>query len=245
MPVQFPGLIPHTRWYRKAGAYGFGFPRGRAVARRVGLTYKIKLLYPPRLWPKLPYTLGGQSSRQLIRRTGRFIQDLEAEGLLTGVGHDLTLMARELGRDLRDFRDDCRKIFLTGDVDRAEQLAIKRCKEIFGAEHVNVQAHSGTQANMAVFFSCLELGDTILAMDLACGGHLTHGHPLNFSGKFFKVATYGVNHNSEMLDYDEILTKAKTNNPKLILAGASAYPREIDYEANSEKNCLARGFLRN
>jgi len=122
VPVQFPGLIPGTRWDRKASAYGFGFPAGRANARRVGLTYKIKLLYPPRLWPKLPYTLAGQSSRQLIRRTGEFIRHLEAEGLTTGVGHDLALMARELNEPLRGFRDECRKIFLSGDVDRAQDL---------------------------------------------------------------------------------------------------------------------------
>ena len=122
VPVQFPGLIPGTRWYRRAREYGFDFPRGRAHARRVGLTYKIKLLYPPRLWPKLPYALHGRSSSQLIRQTQQFVCRIEAEGLTTGVGHDLTLMARELGRDVRAFRDECRRIFLTGDVDRAEQL---------------------------------------------------------------------------------------------------------------------------
>jgi len=122
VPVQFPGLIPGTRWQRRAGRYGFSFPRGRAHARRVGLTYKIKLLYPPRFWPKLPYALHGQTSRQLARRTGDLIRCIEAEGITTGMGHDLTLMARELGRGIGEFRDECRAVFLTGDVDRAEGI---------------------------------------------------------------------------------------------------------------------------
>jgi glycine hydroxymethyltransferase len=115
-------------------------------------------------------------------------------------------------------------------VDQAEQLAIKRAKQLFGAEHVNVQAHSGTQANMAVYFTALNLGDTILAMDLAAGGHLTHGHPHNFSGMFYKVIGYGVDRKTEMLDYDNILYLAKKYKPKMIVAGASAYPRKIDFK---------------
>src|SRR3989339_1982313 len=115
-------------------------------------------------------------------------------------------------------------------VDQAEGLAIERAKELFKAEHVNVQAHSGSQANMAVYFSCLNVGDTIMALDLACGGHLTHGHPHNFSGKFFKVVSYGVHRETEKLDYDQILTLAKEYRPRLILAGASAYPRIIDFK---------------
>ena len=115
-------------------------------------------------------------------------------------------------------------------VDQTEQLAIKRAKELFGAEHVNVQAHSGTQANMAVYFTALNLGDTILAMDLAAGGHLTHGHPHNFSGMFYKVIGYGVDRKTEVLDYDNILYLAKKYKPKMIVAGASAYPRKIDFK---------------
>ena len=115
-------------------------------------------------------------------------------------------------------------------VDEAEALAIERAQELFKAEHVNVQAHSGSQANMAVYFSCLNVGDTIMALDLACGGHLTHGHPHNFSGKFFKVVSYGVHRETEKLDYDQILTLAKEYRPRLILAGASAYPRIIDFK---------------
>jgi len=115
-------------------------------------------------------------------------------------------------------------------VDTAEALAITRVKKLFGAEHVNVQAHSGTQANMAVYFAALKFGDTILAMDLACGGHLTHGHPHNFSGMFYKVVTYGVDRKTEVLDYGKILDLAKRHKPKLILAGASAYSRKIDFK---------------
>lgn len=115
-------------------------------------------------------------------------------------------------------------------IDEVEKIAIQRAKEIFGGEHVNVQPHSGTQANMAVMFSVLKPKDKILAMDLSCGGHLSHGHPLNFSGKFFNVFTYGVNRKTETLDYDEILSIAKRCRPKLIICGASAYPRIIDFK---------------
>ncbi|MCU0651521.1 MAG: serine hydroxymethyltransferase [Candidatus Omnitrophica bacterium] len=115
-------------------------------------------------------------------------------------------------------------------VDAAESLAIERAKKLFGAEHVNVQAHSGTQANMAVYFAALNLGDTILALDLACGGHLSHGHAHNFSGMFYNVVAYGVDKKTEMLDYDHIAVLAKQNKPKLILAGASAYPRKLDFK---------------
>jgi len=115
-------------------------------------------------------------------------------------------------------------------VDMAEQLAIDRAKKLFGAEHVNVQPHSGSQANMAVYFALLKPGDTVLAMDLACGGHLTHGHPHNFSGMFYKIIPYGVSAKTEQLDYDEILSLAKKHRPQMILAGASAYSRIIDFK---------------
>ena len=115
-------------------------------------------------------------------------------------------------------------------VDIAESLAIERAKAIFGAEHANVQPHSGSQANMAVYFAAIQPGDTVLAMDLAAGGHLTHGHPHNFSGRFFKMVGYGVDKKTESLDYDAILELAKIHKPKMILAGASAYPRIIDFK---------------
>jgi len=115
-------------------------------------------------------------------------------------------------------------------VDVVEQLAVERAKKLFGAEHANVQPHSGSQANMAVYFALLKPGDTVLAMDLACGGHLTHGHPHNFSGMFYKIVPYGVSHKTEQLDYDEILSLAKKHRPQMILAGASAYSRIIDFK---------------
>lgn len=115
-------------------------------------------------------------------------------------------------------------------MDEVERLAVERAKKIFGAEHVNVQSHSGSQANMAVFFAVLEIGDKVLAMDLSAGGHLTHGHKLNYSGKYFQVIGYGVNRETEMIDYDEVERLAIEHKPKLILCGASAYSRIIDFK---------------
>src|SRR6266851_957311 len=106
-------------------------------------------------------------------------------------------------------------------VDVAESLAIARAKQLFGAEHVNVQPHSGAQANMAVYMAVLKPGDTILGMNLAHGGHLTHGHPLNFSGKYFTIVPYGVKKDDERIDYDELGRLARDHKPKLIVAGAS------------------------
>lgn len=115
-------------------------------------------------------------------------------------------------------------------VDVVEDIAIARAKKLFGAEHVNVQPHAGTPANMAVYLAALNAGDTILAMDLACGGHLSHGNPHNFSGKFYRIVSYGVNRKTEMLDYDEITALANKHRPRMIIAGASAYPRFIDFK---------------
>ena len=114
-------------------------------------------------------------------------------------------------------------------VDVAESLAIERAKALFGAEHANVQPHSGAQANMAVYFAMLEPGDTVLAMNLSHGGHLTHGHPKNFSGRLFKIVPYGVSQKDERIDYDEVTALAKEHKPKMILAGYSAYPRTLDF----------------
>lgn len=116
-------------------------------------------------------------------------------------------------------------------VDAVEKLALERLKLLFGAEYANVQPHSGTQANMAVFFAVLNPGDSILSMNLAHGGHLSHGSPVNFSGKLYKVVHYGVSKETETLDYEEIRRIALAERPKLIIAGASAYPRIIDFEA--------------
>jgi glycine hydroxymethyltransferase len=114
-------------------------------------------------------------------------------------------------------------------VDVVESLAIERAKKLFDAEHANVQPHSGSQANMAVYFSVLKQGDTVMGMELSHGGHLTHGAPASFSGRFFKIVRYGVDPKTEMLDYDEIMKQARKCKPKMIIVGASAYPRIIDF----------------
>lgn len=115
-------------------------------------------------------------------------------------------------------------------VDAAENLAIERAKELFKAEHVNVQPHSGSQANMAVYFAMLKPGDTIMSMDLSHGGHLSHGSPVNFSGKLFNIVPYGVSRETKTIDYDELSELARKHKPKLIVSGASAYPRELDFK---------------
>ena len=105
-----------------------------------------------------------------------------------------------------------------------------RAKKLFGAEHVNVQPHSGSQANMAVYLTVLKPGDTVLGMNLSHGGHLTHGHPLNFSGKYYHIVPYGVRKDTEVIDYDDLASLAREHKPKLIVVGASAYPRIIDFD---------------
>jgi glycine hydroxymethyltransferase len=114
-------------------------------------------------------------------------------------------------------------------VDQAETLAIERAKELFGAPHVNVQPHSGTQANMVVYFSVLQPGDTIMGLDLAHGGHLTHGSPVNFSGRFFRVVHYGVHPETEQIDFAQVERLAREHKPKMIVVGGSAYPRTLDF----------------
>jgi glycine hydroxymethyltransferase len=120
------------------------------------------------------------------------------------------------------------------EVDKVERLAIERACKLFHAEHANVQPHSGASANMAVYFACLEPGDTILAMNLAHGGHLTHGMHLNFSGRLYKVIPYGVHRDDERIDMDQVAALAREHRPKLVVAGASAYPRAIDFSRFSE-----------
>src|SRR5213592_5142477 len=115
-------------------------------------------------------------------------------------------------------------------VDVAERAAIERAKTLFGADHVNVQPHSGAQANMSVYLTLMKPGDTVLGMNLAHGGHLTHGHPLNFSGKLYNIVPYGVRKDDERIDYEELERLAHEHKPKMIMVGASAYPRIIDFE---------------
>lgn len=128
-------------------------------------------------------------------------------------------------------------------IDIVETLAIERAKKLFGAEHVNVQPHSGSQANMAVYFSTLNKGDTILGMNLSHGGHLTHGSPVNFSGKFFNVVFYGVNKETETIDYEALQELAESHKPKMIVAGASAYPRIIDFKRFREIADSVKAYL--
>ena len=115
-------------------------------------------------------------------------------------------------------------------VDVVEQLAIDRAKQIFGADHANVQPHSGTQANITAYMSVMKPGDTLMGMELSQGGHLSHGHPLNFSGLYFKVVSYGVDRETERIDFDQVEKIAREHHPKVIMTGASAYSRIIDFE---------------
>jgi len=150
-------------------------------------------------------------------------ENLVSEAVLEAVGSVLTNKYAE-GYPGKRYYGGCEF------VDRAEQLAIDRAKQLFGAEHANVQAHSGTQANISVYMAALQPGDTVLGMNLAHGGHLTHGHPLNFSGKTYKFIAYGVRKDTETIDYDEIERLAAEHKPKMIVAGASAYSRIIEFE---------------
>src|SRR6266498_4025733 len=119
-------------------------------------------------------------------------------------------------------------------IDKIESVAIERAKTLFSAEHANVQPHCGSQANMAVYLTCLKPGDTILGMNLSHGGHLTHGHPLSFSGSEYKVVAYGVRAEDERIDYEALSALAREHKPKMIVAGASAYAREIDFSKFGE-----------
>jgi glycine hydroxymethyltransferase len=147
-----------------------------------------------------------------------------SEAVLEAVGSVLTNKYAE-GYPGRRYYGGCEY------VDVVEELAITRAKQLFGADHVNVQPHSGSQANMAVYFSTLAPGDTILAMNLSHGGHLTHGSPVNFSGRFFQIVPYGVGEGDHRIDYDQLRALARQHRPKMIVAGHSAYPRQLDFAA--------------
>jgi len=149
-------------------------------------------------------------------------ENFVSEAVLAAQGSVLTNKYAE-GYPARRWYGGCKYI------DVAEELAVERAKKLFKAEHVNVQPHSGSQANMAVYFALLKPGDTVMALDLACGGHLTHGHTHNFSGMFYKIVPYGLSRKNEQIDYDELLELAKKYRPQMILAGASAYPRALDF----------------
>ena len=150
-------------------------------------------------------------------------ENFVSEAVLTAMGSVLTNKYAE-GYPGKRYYGGCEF------VDVVEEIARERARKIFGCEHVNVQPHSGSQANMAVYLAALNYGDTVLGMNLAHGGHLTHGHPLNFSGRSYKIVPYGVTRDTEVIDYDELERLANEHKPKLILCGASAYSRTIDFE---------------
>ena len=173
--------------------------------------------------PEISRAIAGEVERQT--RTIELIasENFVSEAVLEALGSVLTNKYAE-GLPGKRYYGGCEY------VDVAETLAIERAKKLFGADHANVQPHSGSQANQAVYVTVLKPGDTMLGMSLAHGGHLTHGHPLNFSGRLYKVVSYGVRKDSETIDYEELERLAAEHKPKLIVAGASAYPRVIDFE---------------
>ena len=173
--------------------------------------------------PEIAKMIGEESSRQQNKLELIASENFTSEAVMEAQGSVLTNKYAE-GYPGKRYYGGCEC------VDVIEQLAIDRAKELFGTGYANVQPHSGAQANMAVFFACLNLGDTVLGMDLSHGGHLTHGSPVNMSGKYFKIVPYGVSAETETIDYDELEKIAKASNPKMIIAGASAYPRIIDFE---------------
>lgn len=170
--------------------------------------------------------VGNAIEHEFIRETDGLeliaSENLVSEGVMLAMANPMTNKYAE-GYPSHRYYGGCSA------VDEVEELARERLKKLYGAEHVNVQPHSGAQANMAVFIALLTPGDTIMGMNLSEGGHLTHGSPVNFSGKYFKVVPYGVNGDG-FIDYDEVEKKANECKPKLIIAGASAYPRIIDFE---------------
>jgi len=177
------------------------------------------------------FTLDPEIARAILNETQRQNENLELIasenfvplGILEAVGSVLTNKYAE-GYPKKRYYGGCEFI------DVAEKLAMDRAKELFGADYANVQPHSGTQANMGVYLSVLDPGDTMFGMDLSHGGHLSHGHPLNFTGKLYNVVFYGVNKDTERIDYDRLAELARQHQPRLIMAGASAYPRVIDFD---------------
>ncbi|MDR2505298.1 MAG: serine hydroxymethyltransferase [Oscillospiraceae bacterium] len=185
--------------------------------------------------PELAEYLGLELKRQREHIELIASENFVSPAVLEAVGSTLTNKYAE-GYPGKRYYGGC------AEVDKAERLAIERAKKLFGAEHANVQPHSGAQANMAAYFAVLNHGDTILGMNLAHGGHLTHGSPVNFSGKLYNIVPYGVTETDNRIDYDEVERLAAEHRPKIIVCGASAYPRIIDFErlsAIAKKNgCL-------
>jgi glycine hydroxymethyltransferase len=173
--------------------------------------------------PEVAEAIAGETRRQAETLELIASENFVSEAVLEAVGSVFTNKYAE-GYPGRRYYGGCRY------VDVVEGLAIERAKKLFGADHANVQPHSGSQANMAVYMAMLKPGDKILGMDLAHGGHLTHGHPLNFSGMLYKVASYGVQPETERMDYDSVAQVAEREKPKMIVCGASAYSRVIHFD---------------
>jgi len=174
--------------------------------------------------PELAEAIRNETERQGRQLEMIASENFVSEAVLEALGTVLTNKYAE-GYPGRRYYGGCEF------VDVAESLAIARAKQLFGADHANVQPHSGAQANTAVYMAAVKPGDTILGMNLSHGGHLTHGHPLNFSGKYFSVVAYGVRQDDERIDYDELKRLAAEHQPKLVIVGASAYPRTLDFQA--------------
>jgi glycine hydroxymethyltransferase len=172
--------------------------------------------------PEIYRAIQGEIDRQEHTIVLIASENFVSEAVLTAAGSVMTNKYAE-GYPGKRYYNGC------GFVDIAEQLAIDRAKALFGCEHVNVQPHSGVQANVAVYLSVLSPGDTILSMNLSHGGHLSHGNPVNISGRLFNIVFYNVDKETERIDYDEVMRLAKENKPKMIVCGASSYPREIDF----------------
>ncbi len=183
----------------------------------------MTLKYIPGVDPEVAAAIDAELERQ--RGTIELIasENFVSPAVLEAAGTVLTNKYAE-GLPGKRYYGGCEK------VDIVEDLARERAKELFGAEHANVQPHAGAQANLAAFMAFMDPGDTVLGMDLAMGGHLTHGSPVNFSGKWFDVVPYGLDMETETIDYDELERLAREHRPKMIIAGASAYPRTIDFE---------------
>jgi len=177
-----------------------------------------------RVDPEIAEAIRNETRRQGEKLELIASENFVSEAVLEALGSVLTNKYAE-GYPGRRYYGGCEH------VDVAERLAIERAKQLFGADHANVQPHSGAQANMSVCMAVLKPGDTLLGMNLSHGGHLTHGHPLNFSGRLYDVAAYGVRKEDERIDYDEMMKLALERRPKLIIVGASAYPRVIDFPA--------------
>ena len=177
--------------------------------------------------PEIAEVIRKETDRQATKLELIASENFVSEAVLEAMGSPLTNKYAE-GYPGKRYYGGCEF------VDMAESLAIERAKQLFGAEHANVQPHSGAQANMAAYFSVLNHGDTILGLNLAHGGHLTHGSPVNFSGRFFKVIPYGVRKDTEQIDMAEVRSLAQEHRPKLIVIGGSAYPRTLDFAAFRE-----------